>query len=314
MIKRGQCRHLSRRALLGGLGAAAMVPQRAMARPALNLGTFEITVLSDGHLTVPTRLLARNVTDAEIKSAIGVSNDTVEPPCNVTLVRTPSDTILIDVGAGPHFMPSVGNLVENMAAAGIDRRAISKVLFTHAHPDHLWGVLDDFDDTPMFPNAAYLISSAELNFWLAEDALVRLPESRRGFATGANRRLKRILERLESVEPGHDIVSGIRVLDTSGHTSGHVSFEISAGPDAVVVLGDALTHPTISFAHPNWMPAADHHDAQGAATMRRGLLDRLATDRQHVIGFHLPFPGIGRVERNGTAYRFVPEKPRPERY
>jgi len=54
-------------------------------------------------------------------------------------------------------MPGVGDLSENMAAAGIDRKAISKVLFAHAHPDHLWGVLDDFDVTPMFPNAVYLI-------------------------------------------------------------------------------------------------------------------------------------------------------------
>lgn len=308
MIKHNQYGHPSRRAFLGGLGAVSMFPTRARAHPlhTLKLGKFEITVFSDGHLTVPTRLLARNVTAAEIKSAIGVSNDIVEPACNVTLVRTPSETILVDVGAGPHFMPGAGHLSQNMAAAGIDRRAISKVLFTHAHPDHLWGVLDDFDDTPMFPNASYLISSAELNFWLAEDALARLPEHRQSFAPGAKRSLKRILERLESVEPGQDIASGIRVLDTSGHTAGHVSFEVSAGGDAMVVLGDALTHPIISFAHPDWMPSADHHDARGAATMRRRLLDKLATDRQHVIGFHLPFPGAGRVERSGTAYRFVP--------
>jgi glyoxylase-like metal-dependent hydrolase (beta-lactamase superfamily II) len=108
-----------------------------------------------------------------------------------------------------------------MAAAGIDHKAVSKVLFTHAHPDHLWGVLDDFDDTPMFPNASYLISSAELNFWLAEDDLARLPEDRQNFAPGAKRRLKRIMGRLESVEPGQDIASGMRVLDTSGHTAGH---------------------------------------------------------------------------------------------
>ena len=80
-----------------------MVPRRAMAHPphTLKLGTFEITVLSDGHLTVPTRLPACNVTDAEIKSTIGVGTDTVEPHCNVTLVRTPSDTILIDVAPVP---------------------------------------------------------------------------------------------------------------------------------------------------------------------------------------------------------------------
>jgi glyoxylase-like metal-dependent hydrolase (beta-lactamase superfamily II) len=98
----------------------------------------------------------------------------------------------------------------------------------------------------------------------------------------------------------------MRVLDTSGHTAGHVSVELPAGRDGLVVLGDALTHPVISFAHPDWMPAADHHDPQRAAAMRRALLDKLATGRQRIIGFHLPFPGIGIVERSGSAYRFVP--------
>jgi hypothetical protein len=99
---------------------ARMVPGGAIAHPSptRKLGRVEMTVLSDGRLTVPTHLLARNVTDAEIKSTIGLSNDTVKPPCNVTLVRTPSDTILIDVGAGLHFMAGAGNLCENMAAAG----------------------------------------------------------------------------------------------------------------------------------------------------------------------------------------------------
>ena len=300
----------SRRDVVAGLlSVGSLLPGRiAMAAPAhtFKLGPFEITVLSDGHLTIPTRLLARNVAEAEIKSALGLGAEMVTPPCNVTLVRTPSEAILIDVGAGPHFMPGAGKLAEALEAAGIDRKSITKVVFTHAHPDHLWGVLDDFDDAPMFPNASYSISAAELSFWSAEDAVSRLPEDRQNFAPGAKRNLGRIKEKLQPVQPGQDIASGMRVLDTSGHTAGHVSVELSAGGAAVVVLGDALTHPVLSFAHPDWMPAADHHDPQRAVAMRRALLDKLATDRQRIIGFHLPFPGIGIVERSGSAYRFVP--------
>jgi glyoxylase-like metal-dependent hydrolase (beta-lactamase superfamily II) len=102
--------------------------------------------LSDGHLTVPTRFLARNASEAEIASAIGVGAATVTPPCNVTLVRTPSETILIDVGSGPHYMPGAGKLAES-----IDRHSISKIVLSHAHPDHLWGLLDDFNDTLRSP-------------------------------------------------------------------------------------------------------------------------------------------------------------------
>ena len=261
--------------------------------------------MSDGHLTVPTRFLARNASEAEIASAIGVTNAAIAPPCNVTLVRDTTDSILIDVGAGPHYMPGAGKLAENMEAAGIDRHSVSKVILTHAHPDHLWGLLDDFDGTPMFPNASYLISSAELNFWLAPDAILRLPEDRQNFAAGARRNLETIKDKLQTIAPGQEIATGIRALDTSGHTAGHLCVELSSRGESLMVLGDALTHPIISFAHPEWTPAADHHDPQRAATVRKTLLDQLATDRQRVIGFHLPFPGVGFVERRGSTFRFV---------
>jgi glyoxylase-like metal-dependent hydrolase (beta-lactamase superfamily II) len=122
----------------------------------------------------------------------------------------------------------------------------------------------------------------------------------------ARRNLEAIRDKVMIVEPGQEIVTGMRVLDTAGHTAGHLSVELSSGRDGAVVLGDALTHPMISFAHPEWMPAADHHDPQRAVTVRKTLLDKLATDRQRVIGFHLPFPGVGFVERSGSSYRFVP--------
>jgi glyoxylase-like metal-dependent hydrolase (beta-lactamase superfamily II) len=301
-----------RRQFLEGLLAASAIqltPSRASAASpsshTFKFGEFEITVFSDGQLTIPTRFLASNVSEGDIKTWLGITAAMVTPPTNVTLVRTPSETILIDAGAGPHFMPGAGKLAENMEAAGFDRKMVTRVVFTHAHPDHIWGTLDDFDDEPMFPSASYLISAAEWNFWMADDVASKLPEDRQNFAPGAKRNLNKIKEKLRTIEPGEDIVTGIRAIDTSGHTQGHVSIEIASGRDAVIVLADALTHPTISFAHPEWMPSADHHDPERAVLTRKTLLDRLASDRSRVIGFHLPFPGVGFVERDGTAYRFV---------
>jgi glyoxylase-like metal-dependent hydrolase (beta-lactamase superfamily II) len=304
--------HVTRRELLGGLGAASATPlcpflafAGSPTHHTFKLGEFEVAICSDGHLTIPTQFLARNVSEEEIKAWLGQAVGMVTPPSNVTLVRTPHDLILIDVGAGPHFMPTAGKLADNMEAAGIHRKAITKVVFTHAHPDHLWGTFDDFDE-PMFPNASYFIPTAEWNFWTANDVISRLPEDRQNFAPGAQRTLSRISSKLQTIKPGDDIVTGIRAIDTSGHTPGHISIEIVSGNDTLIVLADALTHATISFAHPEWKPAGDHYDAERAVTTRLALLDRLATDRTRLIGYHLPFPGLGHVDRSGNAYRYIP--------
>lgn len=287
------------------IGVSKAVPATSLVKT-ISHGEFSITVLSDGHLTIPTRFLARNARDTDIKTAIGLTGDLVTPPCNITLVRTPAETILIDVGAGPHYMPGAGKLADNLEAAGIDRKSITKVVLTHAHPDHLWGLLDDFDDTLMFPNASYVMSASEFEFWMVEDVAARLPEDRRNFAPAAQRNLTGIRDRLHLIAPGADIASGIRAIDTAGHTAGHISVEIASGNAIALVLADALMHPIISFAHPEWSPAADHHDAGRAIATRKRLLGRLASDNSLAIGFHLPFPGIGRVEMEGPAYRFVP--------
>ena len=81
--------------------------------------------------------------------------------------------------------------------------------------------------------------------------------------------------------------------DTAAHTQGHVSLELASG---LMVLGDALTHPIISFRHPDWRPAADHEPDRAIAT-RKKLLDRLSAEKLRVIGYHLPYPGTGGVER-----------------
>ena len=309
---------LNRRAFvtsaLGGSIAAALgattlpSPAHAASTHTFKHGTFEITVLSDGNLVMPTPFLATNVETAVLQSAIaaaGQGGQRVEPPCNITLVRTPSDVVLIDTGAGAHYMPTAGKLLVNMTAAGIVPESITKVVFTHAHPDHLWGTLDDFDDSPIFPRASFLIAEAEWNFWTADDAVIRLPENRKFFAAPTRRNLVTIKEKIRTIRPGEDIAPGIRAVDTAGHTAGHIAVEVVSGNEALLIVGDALAHQIISFAHPDWKPAADHHDPERAIKARRMLLDRMATDRSRLVGFHLPFPGVGRVERKGTAYAYV---------
>jgi glyoxylase-like metal-dependent hydrolase (beta-lactamase superfamily II) len=299
---------LSRRALLAstaatfalGLPAAAATPHR------FRHGEFEIIVVSDGHLVLPTSFLAPDAPPAEraaLLKAAGQDGEQYQSPTNITLIRKGSELILVDAGSGDRFMPTAGKLFDNLKDAGIDKTSISKVVFTHGHPDHLWGALDDLDDL-VLPNAAYYVGATEWDFWHGENATRGLPAERAGFVTGARRRFAAIKDRVKMVKAGDDIVTGVRVVDSAGHTQGHVSLEI-AGGEGLIVGSDVLTHPLISFAHPEWRTTADHVPDQ-AVTTRKRLLDRLAADKSRLIGFHLPYPGVGTVARNGAAYRFEP--------
>jgi glyoxylase-like metal-dependent hydrolase (beta-lactamase superfamily II) len=268
-------------------------------------GAFEIFVVSDGHLELPTDFLAPDapkVERAATLAASGQSGTQYSSPTNVTLIRSGSDLILVDAGSGDRFMPTAGKLWDNLDAAGIDKDKITKVVFTHGHPDHLWGTVDELDDLRL-PNAAYYAGAAEWDFWHGDDATRGLPAERAGFVTGARRNYAHIKERVTMLKPGDEIVSGLRMFATPGHTQGHMSLEL-AGGNGLIVAGDALTHERISFEHPDWTMTADHVSDQAIGT-RRKLLDRLATDRSKLIGFHLPYPGTGIVERKDNAYRFV---------
>jgi glyoxylase-like metal-dependent hydrolase (beta-lactamase superfamily II) len=290
---------------IAGLAAGAVLPARAAAPPhRLTVGAFEVMVVSDGHLVLPTAMLAPAAPEAErvaaLKSA-GQSGAEYQSPTNCTLIRSGRELILIDAGSGAHFMPTAGKLSENLDAAGIDRAAVTKLVFTHGHPDHLWGVVDEFDE-PLCPNASYVVAAAEWDFWHGDAATRGLPAERAGFVTGARRGYAHIKEKVTMVKSGDDILPGLRVIGTPGHTQGHIALELAGG---LIVGGDALTHPVISFAHHGWQPASDHVPDQAAATRGR-LLDRLATDKLRLVGYHLPFPGIGYVEAKDGAYRFVP--------
>ena len=293
-----------------GIAARGLSPLPAFAAApphTFKHGAFEVSVVSDGHLVLPTTMLTSDPQSQEraaLMKAAGQTGDTYHSPTNVTLIRSGNDLILVDMGSGDRFMPTAGKLWDNLKSAGIDKSKITKVIFTHGHPDHLWGAVDELDDLSL-PNATFHVASAEWDFWNSDNATRGLPAARAGFVTGARRNYEAIKERVKMFKAGDEIVTGIQIISTPGHTQGHVSLAL-AGGDGLIIGGDALTHPLISFMHPEWKPASDHVPDQAVET-RKKLLDRLAKDRSKLIGYHLPFPGLGRVERKDGAYRYVAE-------
>ncbi|WP_069043130.1 MBL fold metallo-hydrolase [Agrobacterium sp. RAC06] len=292
---------------MGAFGAAALLgPQRVWASAQIAFGDVRIDTLSDGNLMLPADFILGGMPEAELKvvvEAFGLSRDQLTPPCNVTLLRDGTHTVLFDVGAGPDFQPSAGKLAEALNLLNVPAEDVTHVVFTHAHPDHLWGVLDDFDE-PVFANAAHLIGRAEFDYWTDPDTVTSIDPARTTFAVGAARRLSAMADSLTLLEDGGDVLPGVVAHLTPGHTPGHMSFRVGEGQDAVMVVGDAIGNHHVAFVHPEWKSGSDQ-DAEMAARTRVTLLDDMARDKTAIIGFHLPDGGIGHVEREATGYRFV---------
>ena len=137
----------NRRQVLAAMGASTLVglPRPNFAAIELTFGVAKITTLSDGNLVLPMEFLLGNLPAADaapVLAQYGITGDTVEPPCNLTLLQDRTNTVLFDAGSGSGFMPTAGKILDALGAIGLGADDITHVLFTHAHPDHLWGVLD----------------------------------------------------------------------------------------------------------------------------------------------------------------------------
>lgn len=272
------------------------------------LGAFEITVLSDGAYTLPTRLLGTNVPREKVTAFLEanlLSPDERLSHVNIPLINTGKELVLVDVGGGMNWMPTAGKLTDNLRASGYEPEDVDKVIITHGHPDHIWGLIDDFEEAPRFPNAEYIIAANEWDFWTTEKAMNTLPEMFLGFAVGAKKNLSPVAERTRRIKPGEEIISGIVSIPTPGHTPGHISLAIESKGQILLVSADSVTHPFISFAHPDWWPRTDI-DSEMAEKSRRAILEMAAAEKHMTLVYHVSFPGLGHVARDGNAYRWVP--------
>jgi len=299
---------LSRRLFLkssAGAAVAGLAP--VWSHAATRVGDWQVDTLSDGNLVLPRSMIVGDLPADEVNavlSAYGVNTDQFTPDCNVTMMRNGTDTILFDVGAGANFQSSAGQLSEALDALGVSPEEVTHVVFTHGHPDHLWGVLDDFDE-PVFLNARHMIGAMELAYWTDPDTVNTISPERQAFAAGARRYLAAIEGQLETFDDGAEVLAGITARQFGGHTPGHMIFDLVQSDERIVVVGDVIGNHHVAFVRPDWVSGSDQDQPAGVAS-RMQLLEGLTSEDAAFIGFHLPHPGIGRAVREGNGYRFVP--------
>jgi glyoxylase-like metal-dependent hydrolase (beta-lactamase superfamily II) len=299
-------------ALTGGRQAAAQAAAPPAAGPPFHrfrVGALTVTVVTDGTniRADATRGLVVNATPEQVGAAMrgaGIAGTAMRNPYNVTFVETPRGLIALDAGTGGFPNTDTGTMHANMRAAGLDPARVVLVAHTHFHGDHIGG-LTRGDGTAVFPDAPLAVPEREWTFWTDAGEESRASEARRPAFANVRRRMAPYLQRITRFAPDAEVTPGIRAVATNGHSPGHTSFLIHDGNQQALVIGDAITTPAFFFANPEWYPVFDMDPTMAVETRKR-LLDRAATERMPVVGYHFDMPATGRVERAGTGYRLVP--------
>ncbi|MQP75813.1 MBL fold metallo-hydrolase [Stenotrophomonas sp. MYb238] len=275
------------------------------------IGDLQVTALFDGTVALPRQALtgldAGAVTRLLEQGYVPEDGKGLQTAVNAYLVQRGEHLTLVDTGAAQCFGPGLGQVLGNLRAAGYDPADVDDVLLTHAHPDHLCGLLDAQGEAA-FANATVWLSQADAAYWLDPASEAGAPQPLRFAFPMARSAVAPYAAagRLRHFAAGDALPAGVTALDSHGHTPGHVSWKIDSGDGRqLLVWGDVVHFHAVQFAQPDASYEADSDRAAAIASRRRMMADA-AAGRWWVAGAHLPFPGIGHVRREGEAFAWVP--------
>jgi glyoxylase-like metal-dependent hydrolase (beta-lactamase superfamily II) len=302
----------------GGLAAPQIMTRTAygqfdMPQPAgrdfyrFDLGDLTVTTILDGmrpgegpHPTFGADQPSEAV--AELMRENFLPADRMVNPFTPVLVGAGSELVLFDTGLGEGGREAgMGKLRERMQAAGHAPEEVTVVVLTHFHGDHVGGLMEN--GSPAFPNARYVMGEKEFEFWTAPE---RMSGPTEGGARTVAEKVVPLAENATFVADGAEVVPGITAMEAFGHTPGHMIFRLDSGGDSLILTADTANHFVASLRRPDWHVRFDM-DKDAAAATRKRVFDMIAADRLPFIGYHMPFPAVGYVEKLDTGYRYVPE-------
>lgn len=311
--------HVTRRSFgLAALGGALLSACPAMARAPFagaqapgvyrtKVGAFEVTVLSDGWVPLKREVFSGDADGAaKLLERAFLPKDAVPTAVNEWLINTGDRLVLVDAGTSNVFAPTLGRMLKNLAAAGVDPAAVDAVILTHLHPDHAAGLLTA-ERTVAFPNATVHVHEAEYGFWSSEENYGKAPDELKPFFDMARNAIKPYVDagKVKTFRSEGNLFPGIAAMRAPGHTVGHTMVHVSSRDNTLLIWGDIVHNAAIQFPEPDRAVAFDTDQAMAIAS-RKAVFDMAAHDRLMIAGSHLPFPSLGHVAKAGAGYAYVP--------
>jgi glyoxylase-like metal-dependent hydrolase (beta-lactamase superfamily II) len=277
------------------------------------LGSFEVAPIMDSKVVrsglTPSFGGEAGATDVKALAAANrIDADKYEHPFTPIVVNTGKELVLFDTGNGSLAAENEqlkgrlppGNLVARMVQAGYKPEDVDIVVITHGHPDHIGGLTKG--GQPVFPNARYVFGAAEFDFWNKGE---NIREARKFNRELYVKNVVPLANKATMIKPGDSVVPGITAVDAAGHSPGLLAFMIESDGKKLLNWADTCNHYVVAIQRPDLHLDVDD-DKEKAVVTRKRILDMAATDKLFVAGFHMPFPGLGYVEKAGGAYRWVP--------
>jgi len=240
------------------------------------LGNYKVSSLIISKMEHPKNLF-RYDNKKQLEKYLNQENANLSA-INVFFVNMGKNKILFDAGTDPDV------LVERLAEINIQPEDINFICITHTHFDHIGGLVKN--DAKVFPNAEIYISKEELeaNPNLAISSVYH--------------------DSIKTFKQNDVIINNIKTIPAFGHTAGHTAFLVSSRYQNMLVWGDML-HAVVQFENYNIYMTYDK-DPQQVIALRKNILEQYSNGKYYIAGAHLVYPGIGKIEKTKTGYKFIP--------